>query len=513
MHAACCILLGLLLYTHVLNGPFLWDDTALVQYNPLIRDWSHLGRIFSSDIGSGFAVRYNGYRPLSVMSYLIDYTHGGPSPYFFHLTNIFLHILVAVEIFYLVRLSSKDTRTAAVASLIFIVHPVHTQAVAYISNRAELLSAAFFIAAFISYLKALKTQNTRLSIVTVFLYLCAALSKENALILPLLLAVYHFSLRIPVKKRLFLSVWAGSVFYLVLRLRLLSSFSLDPVYPTRIIHRIPGFFAAVTGYIRLLIFPVNLHMDYGNAYFSPAHPAVVLGAAAALTIAGIAVSGRKTRPWLTLGLLWFLVMLLPYSSIYPGHAFYMTEHWLYLPSIGFALIAARFITRSCQNRPAKIIFFALIITCSCMTVRQTFYWKDPVVFFRRNLAFRPQSPRLHNNLGVVYASRGNARQALRLFRRTLELKPSHTSARINLALTYCSLGRTQEALRLIEEALPHCPHINTGKYYYTLGIIYRRRKEKEKAQAAFAEAFRLNPALEQSIHGESGMTDPLQIRQ
>ena len=188
------IILGFAVYANSLHGEFIWDDNHLVKNNPHIKSWSHLPKIFTESIGrSATGVKSNGYRPLQTFSYLINHSiSGSNSIRSYHLTNALLHVFVALCIYWLINILFRDRLLSFLTSVFFVVHPIHTEAVAYISGRADSLAVLFMLLSIIFYVKYLRSDRLILNICVCLSYVFALLSKESSLILPLLLLLCHY---------------------------------------------------------------------------------------------------------------------------------------------------------------------------------------------------------------------------------------------------------------------------------------------------------------------------------
>jgi len=189
------IVLGSLVYTNAISGQFIWDDEHLVQNNTMIKSWKNVPAVFAEDIGAGGGKEYNFYRPVQMLTYMADYSLWKIDPKGYHLTNIILHILAALAVYYLIYLLLADDLIAFFAAAFFTAHPIQTEGVTYISGRADSLAALFSLGAFIFYIKN-RSSNRLTGYVCILLsYTLALLSKESSLILPVLVLLYHLSFK------------------------------------------------------------------------------------------------------------------------------------------------------------------------------------------------------------------------------------------------------------------------------------------------------------------------------
>ncbi len=482
-------------YGNSLKGVFLWDDDYLVKENVHIRNWSNLPRIFSEDMGAGAGVRYHFYRPLLILTYMIDYSFWKLNAAGYHLTNILLHILASLVFCWLVNTLYEDRLLSLLAGMLFVVHPVHTEVVCYISGRADILVLLFVVLSFIFYVKSTHSGRKSIYILMVLTSISAFLSKEGAVILPLLLLLYHFTFRKKIKISRFLPVLVITGAYLLLKTILTrSSLPLGPS-AVSLFSRIPGFFVALTNYLRLLFLPFNLHMEYGSKLFRLTEPKAILGAALLLSFFVYALKEKKTRGLICFSTSWFFLALLPVSNIVFPLTFYMAERWLYLPSIGFFLVLAAAFTYLYRTRnlrvPVLAFALALLSFYSYLTVRQNNYWSEPIAFYERTLEYAPGSAKVHNNLGILYHQAGKREEGTALFKKAVELDPGYPEAYNNLGNAYKALGKPEEALALYKKAVEIKP--NFALAYNNMGNLHNSRGERAEALALFKKAIEINP--------------------
>lgn len=488
--------LGFAVYANSLDGEFILDDISLVRDNVYIRNFSRAPKIITENIAAGAGRKSAFYRPLQIFTYMADYAIWKLNVKGYHLTNILLHILAALCVYYLANLLSEDRFLALLAGALFVVNPVHTEAVTYISGRSDSLALIFMLFSFIFYLKCFSGKNIKIYILMVLSYALALLSRETSLILPVLLLVYHYTYKKKIRVREFLSVAGIALIYILLRLTALKSLSLhaDLPVPTGLFQRIPGFFVAVANYIRLLILPFNLHIEYGNILFGLSYPGAIVGILLSSLLLIYAFMKRKDNGLISFSIFWFFAALLPVSNLYPVNA-YMAEHWLYLPSIGFFLILGKTLSYLYKRRGFKVfaLFFAagLLFFYSYLTVKQNNYWREPVVFYKRTLKYAPPSSRMLNNLGTIYCNSGRNEEAIPQFKKAIKINPNYADAYNNLGIAYNNTGRTEDAIAAFEKSAELDP--GYADTYYNLGIAYGKLGRLKEAIAAFEKSIEIYP--------------------
>ena len=494
---ALIVVLGFAVYANSLKGQFLWDDEFLVVKNTYVKSWSNIARVFREDIARAGGLKSAFYRPLQIITYMLDYSLWELNVHGYHLSNILLHVLAALGLFWLINILYHDQMLAFLTGLLFAVHPIHTEAITYISGRADPLVAVFILLSLIFYIKSLHQKRNVFYLCMLLSYGLALLSRENSLILPALLLLYHYSFRERIKAKQFLSVLILAFLYVLLRFTLFKHFfsAGELAYSSVVFFkRIPGFFVAITNYARLLFLPLHLHMDYGKMSFDFSNPEAILGVLIVLALFVYAKVQRKINGLVFFAVFWFFITLLPSSNLYPLNA-YMAEHWLYLPSVGFFLILAGALSRLYRSRRFKNIALVLIVCLfsfyAYLTVRQNSYWREPVAFYKRALKYSPASPELNNNLGELYNDAGKPEEALSLLQEAIRLRPAYYNAHYNLGISYSALRKYEQAVTSYKQAIAFNP--DNIKAYNNLGLTYRAMGKNEEALAEFKKAINTDP--------------------
>jgi len=493
------IFLGVAVYYNSLDGEFLWDDEYLVENNAYIKSGAEIRNIFTRDIAAGSGREFTSYRPLQTLSYMADYRVWGLNARGYHFTNIFLHILAALCVYWLTAVLFRDKSVSLLAGLLFVIHPVHTNAVAYISGRADSLAMIFILLCVIFYVK----DSVFPSALACAL---ALLSRENALIIPALLVLYHYAFRKRPELKKITPVLGIVLIYVLLRFTLLKIPLPHLSRATTLLERLPGFFVAVTNYLKILFFPVGLHMEYGNRLFSITDPRAIAGIAimAALLIAAFKSRKKGTGYFFEndkagksslspfFALMWFILTLLPHSNLYPIDA-YMAEHWLYVPSVGFFIILSAGLIRLYKKFkiPAAVLILSILLFYSSVTVAQNTYWNDPEALYGRILRYNPESWRAHNNLANIYVGRGEAERAIASYKKVLEINPDYAEGYYNLGNVYKDIKRYKEAADSYRRAIELNPSFSRA--YNNLGAVYNMSGRHREASEACGRALEIDP--------------------
>ncbi len=529
------ILTGFLVYGGMVKAEFVWDDEYLIEKNRLIKDWSNFPELFSGLIGAGGNMDYSSYRPIQIATYMIEYHLWGLDPRGYHATNIILHILAALCLWWMLNVFFNDNFISLLSGMLFVTAPAHIAAVSYISGRADPLALLFMLLGLIFYAKAVTNGRLGFFITAAVLFSLALFSRENGIIFPALVALYHYTFGKKYRRGYILTLLSIPLLYFLIRVVYLNALLPHVSCPTTFFERLPGAFASTMLYLKLIIFPSSLHMEYGQKIFSFLNALALAGIIFVISIIYFAITRKDRDKVLFFSVFWGLITYLPVSNLYPI-GFYMTEHWMYVPSAGIFLAISLAVRRLYRERflkvPSLILAACFIVFYSFITIKHNANWKDPVSFYEWTLKYAPSSARTYLNLGRAYKNKGRYDDAIRSFKRALEIDPNYTKVYNNLAVVYHEkrmineaidalkkaieldpsygpsynnlasvykgIGRRDEAIQLFFKALENSPYY-AGTVYYNLALLYFENKEYDKAikYADLAErnGFAINPEL------------------
>ena len=539
-HPVVAVLLLTLLagaiYANSLGNGFVFDDEGLVVQNTQIREIWQLPRILG-------LVGRAAYRPVRTASYTIDYYFFGLNPAGYHAVNILIHIVNGSLVFFTLRALLNRPLPALLAAMLFIVHPIQTDSVTYISGRRDLIFTLFYLIGFYAFIRYRAAGQYRYLILAGVSYLLSLLSKEMGITLPLLCFCYDVVRSLPdpgsraglsrwqaiqegfraVIRRytwLYLPIAAAVVFFAGYFI-----FAVNPslqrkmwgggLWPTLLTSS-----RIFAHYLKLLAFPITLNADYSYDAFpislSLAEPRVVF----ALFVLVAAWWGiyrlQSEERWAAFGGLWFFVTLLPVSQIIPHHEL-LAEHYLYLPSAGaflaVALLVERLMERTSQPAAVSTAFALLVLLLATRTVIRNRDWKDSLTLWIKTVQTAPKSARAHTNLGEIYLRQGQTAKAEREFREALRIQPDDAVNRDNHGLALLKLGRVDEAEREFREALRFSPRPKTQ---INLGLVYLRRSQLDDAEREFRSILQsggLEPEMRVTALNNLGIVSALKGKQ
>lgn len=444
---------GVASYANSLTNGFVWDDYSHICDNQHIKDIAKIPALLTEDIGAGSAHRYNFYRPLQMMIYVVEYHVWGLDPSGYHFANITLHILTACAVFNLLALLYGNQMFAFLTAILFVTHPVNTEAVTYISDKADSLAALCMILSLIFYIRYRREGAVKKYVVSLAAAAAALLSKEGSIILPVLIVFHHYIFGENIRIKALVPYGILICAFMVLRSLSLHSPAL-PFAPASVIWpRVPGFFAAVTNYLRITAAPFDLRIDYGDRLFKLNDPRVLAGIGF-FVFSVFYVLKRRKDAVISFGLGWFFITLAPMTNIFPINNSYMMEHWLYLPVIGLLMCIVQAVSAvfaEHKNLGIGVMLTAAVVL-SALTMRQNRFWRDERTLYERALRYVPDSSRLLNNLCVIYTDSGEYAKAIDAGLRATTGKPRLPAAFRNLANAYLAAGNVDEAAKYEQKA-------------------------------------------------------------
>lgn len=504
---ALVCLVAFAVYGNTLSMGLVWDDVRLVKEDALVRSLLNVPLMFSTDVWYGSLNDVTPapyYRPLFKASLALDYAFWGENPFGYHLANALLHVAASLCCFLAAAKFLRSNGAAFFAALVFAVHPVHSEAVAWISARNEPLCAIFMLLSFLFYLRFKDGSRVADLILSLGAFFLSLLAKEMSVTLPALVLLYEFSFGSGTfRNRLRLPLLFGlaAVPYLLLRTMILevTTWGGPPL-----VERIYTSFGLLTRYLQLLVFPADLKVFYDlpmqQSFF--ALDVLVPLAALLLVVAATTLAWRIDRR-IFFSMCWILATLAPVSGI-PGvlAPALMAERYLYIPSLGLAFLAGaglliaweRTAKRSGAARWQKGILLSgglLVAVLASSSVHRNHAWESDAVFKARWVHDAPGDAGGHTSLGVVYESQGRYDEAIREYSEALRIRPNNIEARTNLGVVYDKTGRFSEAEREYKAALnidARFPEI-----YYNLGLLYLGQNRFGEALQAFATVITLNP--------------------
>ena len=568
IHLLIITVVGFIIYSNTLHFSFHFDDTSNIVENYTLRNLNNLWPP-------------SGSRWFGFLTFALNYHVGGLDPFGYHIFNISIHIINAILVYYLVALTFKTTFftsqksaklltpdspihrftdspsvIALFSALIFVAHPIQTQAVTYIVQRFTSLAAFFYLLSLIMYVKAristLHAARYTIYAISLFSAILAMKTKEISFTLPFIIALYEFSFftgspnfepspwRVAEGDRTsnFKRLSYLAPFLLTLLIIPLSMVGMnrplgetigelrDSTAETTVIGRWSYLFTqfrVIVTYIRLLIFPVNQNVDYDYPiYHSFFEPSVFLSFLFLLLIFAFAVylfyATRYTlyaTRLISFGIFWFFITLSVESSIIPIRDV-IFEHRLYLPGVGaiMVFVSSIFYVLHIIGRRLKswdlpgrsgysmhipltavylLLTTAIVLILSVAAYERNKVWQDEISLWRDVVRKSPLKARGYANLGTAYGKTGATDEAIKCFKIDLTLMPDDAEIHSDIGSAYGEKGWTDMAVEHLQTALRLRPDL--AKAHNNLGVVYSSKRMIDKSIEHLQTAIRLKPAL------------------
>jgi protein O-mannosyl-transferase len=499
-------LLAGLAYLNALHNPFVYDDLATVISNPSLRTPGNVQGL----------LHQTAFRPVTNLSYALDYAIWGLRPFGFHVTSVVWHMLNVALLFWIAVVATEDWRrrdperagpispeaVGFAAAALLAVHPMMTQAVGYVSGRPEILCAVFVMLALLSMRAALVHDRPIWILPGLIAAALAVGSKEIGIMFPFVLVVWDRLLLAPStgpdgRRLRWLPLTLMGLAVGVGIARLAAFLWIEP--PSLIPH-VPYVMAQFRGlwrYVLLMVVPLSQSLVHPIEARATVDVVTVLGALALGALVVLITIGRRREPLMTLGIAWFLLLLLP-SSVVPLPEV-IAEHRVYLGSSGLFLAAGAgwggFLAWL-PDHPrrwrveAAAAFGVVIAMLLVLTVARNIVWADPVRLWRDAAHKAPGSWAAHFGVGSALAEAGNCHDAIPAFREALRLAP-RAQIFMNLGTCLVAEEKFDDAVRAYEGALAVEPGYVPARF--NLALLALHAGDLATAQRYFLQSITADP--------------------
>jgi hypothetical protein len=451
------------------------------------------------------------WHPLTWLSHMLDVELFGPGPAGPHLVNALLHGGATVLLFLFLRASSGALGASALVALSFAVHPLRVESVAWVAERKDVLSGALFFATLLLYVRYVRRRTAGSYALVLLAYACALLAKPMVVTLPcVLLLVDLWPLgrwradasaprtlgRLALEKLPLLGLSVASSALTVWAQSSCGAVSDLGALPFGV--RLSNALESTVLYVVKSVWPTGLCIPYPHPALDGLDVAwrpATWGAAALLALATLgALLAARSRPWWTVGWLWFVGMLAPVIGIVQVGAQSMADRYAYLPQLGLLLALVFGLRQAFPSERARRLLagagIAAAAVLSVLTVRQVSFWKDTFTLLEHTLEVTGENPVAHANLGIAYLERGDYPRAVQHLRARLASKPS-ASMLVNLGVALARQGDERAAIECFREALRLSPRLFDA--HANLGSLLLARGEAREALEHLEEAARQRP--------------------
>ena len=491
------VVIAVVIYLPSLNAPFIFDDNHMIVNNAFIKNAKYFGLFFKGYVTS-YPIPKGMCRPLLMLTFAFNYATSKLNPIGYHIINLLFHFLNAVLLYTLLKTLKKDAPFGLILiiTLLFVVHPINTEAVTYISSRSDLMATFFILSGFILYLR-------ERYMLTLLMYVFALLTKETGLCLGLIVIGYDVIYWLNGKlrwqehfrkyKKFYISLMAITLFYLMYKHTVFFPEIARPVrsfYSNFLIQSITTLL-----YFKLFLLPLSLNIThYIPAVNSLLHPLALISVVTIILLIVLAFVSIRKVPLASIGLTWLLIGLLP--KFYARLNFVAMEHHFYLASIGVYIIAVALLKEVYTNHRKYFLYLniGIILIFSCLSITRNYEYTDPLDFWKISVLRNPRSAATHGNLGFYYLKKGNLKAAEEEFRKVSLTSnvESWVRAQINLANILISRKEYKKAEETLKKALERYPS-PFMETYNLLGIIYKETDREKEALSMWQRELKLYP--------------------
>jgi tetratricopeptide (TPR) repeat protein/branched-subunit amino acid transport protein AzlD len=511
----------LVVYWHVHGYDFInYDDPVYVTENGIVKSGITL-----DGFRWAFSTKLFGlWNPLVWLSFMLDYQLYGLNAGGYHVTNLILHILSTLLLFWLFcRMTGAVWKSAFVAAL-FALHPLHVESVAWISERKDVLSAFFWMLTLCLYVFYTEKPAIKRYLLVLFSFILALLSKPMVVTLPVIMILLDYW---PLgrfdskKENLFLWQLKEKLPFFVLSAVMVIATLYTPNEQEIFTKGFPLSSRLANAPVAFITYLTKTFWPYDMAVFYPFPAQIPIWNIAGASLLIIIISAAvivvaKRLPYLFVGWLWYVITIVPIIGIIQIGDFAMADRYHYLPSIGIAMMLAWGIPPLIKSKQVRnrILFptgILILLIMAFLTWKQCGYWKNSVELFNHALQITKDTALVHNNLGLTFLNEGKIEEAINHFNKAIRIKINYFHAYYNRGLAYTEIGQYQKAIEDFNQTIHLKPDYAFA--YNNRGIAYAELGQYQKAIEDFNSTIRLLPNFAKAYYGRANAYNDLSQHQ
>ena len=480
----CLIVITFIAFLPVFKAGFVsWDDPDYVTSNNYIKSISNLKEIVTVPVQGN-------YHPLTMLSLALNYSVSGKNAWSYHLVNLLLHLVNIILVFFFIyRLTGKKQWIAFITALLFGIHPLHVESVAWVAERKDVLYSLFFLCGLITYLKYLDNKKITTLLGVAGLFILSLLSKPAAVIFPLvLLSLDYFYGRLK-DYRIWLEKIPFFILSLIMGLLTVHAQSLQGAvaqagaFPVHF-RFFFGFYGLMMYFIKTVL-PLSLCTFYPFPAINEALPFIYyIAPLFALALIVLLIVTLKKQKLIAFSILFYLINLILVLQFMPVGSAVIADRYTYLPLIGVFIIPAFYFQKWADKNKGKppmsgiilISFIAIILTV--LSFLQASTWKDSATLWDKAIAVAPSS-RAYTNRGLAYKVAGDKEKALEMYTKAISINKKEPDALMNRGNIYFDLGKDSLALKDYRKSMT--VKKKNPKLFANIGSILGRQEKYDSA--------------------------------
>jgi tetratricopeptide (TPR) repeat protein len=500
------IIAASVVYMPAIQNGFVWDDETYIVTNKMIQELSpaNIEKIFTTFF-------FGNYHPLTLLSFALEYHFFDLNPSAYHATNIIIHLMNCILVFLLIYILSNNIVISCIVGLLFGIHPLHVESVAWISGRKDVLYALFFLASLISYICFHREQKRIYYCFSLSLFVLSLLSKSMAVTLPLVLILldYFSGKKIsPGSLKNKIPFFALSLLFGIFALlsqqgAIRVDYTGDSSFRNILIA-----FHGLVFYLEKMFLPVRLSSlyMYSAKYFAIMQTGFLLSPFIVAALSTLIIYSAKFTRKVIFGSLFYVITLLPVLQLIPvGHGF-AADRYTYIPLIGifYILGAGFFYLYGKQWRYTGFLKTTLVIitvlsltTLGFFTWNRTHVWKDGITLWGNVIKHYPLNSIAYNNRGAAYFVNKQYDGAIRDLTGAIAISPNYDQANANLCRIYITTGEKNKALPFCLKAIQVNPRMDD--VYNLLGNLYYEQ-DKNAAIFLYKKSIEAKPGNERAYY-------------
>lgn len=485
------LIVAFLIYSPMINGPFLFDDIHAIARNSYIPHFSNFFKFFTLTIFAGSPVDvgldFSFYRPLQMIFHSFAYQISGLNPWFYHVMQVFIHCINALLLYAFIKKFKISSSAAFLGALLFLVHPVNVEAVSFISGLSDPLLMFFFLCGFNIYIDLNSEHKILKSLAVIFLMLLGLFTKEYGVMFAPFLTLITLYFKNPEVKKvrlaILISVWILTFVYIILKFHYMPNnegLYVGTMYKNHLWVRLLTFISNLKEYFVLFFFPLHLyHSRPGDVYTDFSHFKTVFGTLFFVLTFAAGIWGIFKNKLIAFCVFWFYGAFVPYSGVYPINYTYL-EHWMYFPIIAPLILISYFYDKIKYKKVFLSVFFIIILLFCTRVIIRNYDWGNEERFYRMLLKENPNSINGLRNLGAYYIRYGYPKQAFPYIIRAIQVGDNDPTVLNDLASAYLGIFDYKKAEELYLEALKLNPKITIS--LYALEEIYKKTNMPNRRQ-------------------------------